>query len=251
VTSSNPGPNDARDWLRQNGLLLALVIAVVFFVVPRVSPFETLNDWLRFGPRLSEWAIRQAERLFVNYGYYVVFFGVLLENSMFLGLLVPGAVILILAGLAAENGEINIMWVFALAIVATMIGDTLSYLIGRLGWLRAVERTGLAEAMDRVRERMEQHTAWIILSYHMAGYSRMLGPAAAGLFRLPYRKWAPLDYAGGAIWVTVFTLRSSWSIRALRGGLPRGLLARPRQSAPTRADRQLRAGTGQRAACLR
>jgi membrane protein DedA with SNARE-associated domain len=193
----------AAAWVRRNLPMLALAVVVAVFILPRVSPWG--GDNLRFGARLSEWAIRQTERLFDDYGYYVVFFGVLLENTMFLGLIVPGAIVLILAGLAAENGEISIGWVFGLAIVATVIGDSISYLVGRLGWMRALERTGMGDAIDRVRERMESHTSWIILSYHMAGYSRMVGPAAAGLFRIPYRRWAPLDYAGGAIWVTAFT----------------------------------------------
>ena len=67
-----------------------------------------------------------------------------------------------------------------------------------------IDRMGMTESMERVRERMEKHTFWLILSYHMAGYSRMVGPAAAGVFRIPYRKWAPLDYLGGTIWVLAF-----------------------------------------------
>lgn len=33
----------------------------------------------------------------------------------------------------------------------------------------------------------------------------MIGPAAAGLFRIPYRRWAPFDYAGATLWVLTFT----------------------------------------------
>ena len=53
---------------------------------------------------------------------------------------------------------------------------------------------------------MESNSTWIILGYHLAGYSRVVGPAAAGLFRIPFRKWAPLDYIGGTIWVLLFTM---------------------------------------------
>jgi membrane protein DedA with SNARE-associated domain len=95
--------------------------------------------------------------------------------------------------------------VFALAIVATIIGDTVSYLVGRLGWTRIIERTGMGKAIEKVREPMHSHTTWIILSYHLAGYSRVVGPLTAGLFRIPFRRWAPLDYAGGTIWVLLYT----------------------------------------------
>jgi undecaprenyl-diphosphatase len=184
-----------------------IIFAVVFFLIvfPRISPWDGLNDNLNFFRRFSEWALGKVESLFDDYGYYVVFIGVLVENSMFLGLLVPGAIILILAGLSAENGSINIWYVFGLAIVATIIGDTISYCLGRLGWTRIIERTGMGAAMEKVRGPMEKHTAWIILTYHLAGYSRMVGPLAAGLFRIPFRRWAPLDYFGGTIWVLVYT----------------------------------------------
>jgi membrane protein DedA with SNARE-associated domain len=191
----------AAEWIKRNFNLLVLVMAFGLFIVPYVTPFEGLNVFQRF----SEWTLRQLEHLFKDYGYWVVFFGVLLENSMFLGLLVPGAIILILAGLSAENGSINAYYVIGLAIVATMIGDTISYMIGRLGWTKTLERAGIDKMIERVREPMHSNSTWIILGYHLAGYSRVIGPAAAGIFRIPFRKWAPLDYLGGTIWVLLFT----------------------------------------------
>jgi membrane protein DedA with SNARE-associated domain len=191
----------AAEWIKRNFSLLVLVMAFGLFIVPYVTPFEGLNVFQRF----SEWTLRQLEHLFKDYGYWVVFFGVLLENSMFLGLLVPGAIILILAGLSAENGSINAYYVIGLAIVATMIGDTISYMIGRLGWTKTLERAGIDKMIERVREPMHSNSTWIILGYHLAGYSRVIGPAAAGIFRIPFRKWAPLDYLGGTIWVLLFT----------------------------------------------
>lgn len=199
------GNSPVLTWVRRNANLLVFAGVLLFIILPRISPWEGLNDNLRFFQRLSEWVLGKVEDLFENYGYWVVFIGVLIENSMFLGLLVPGAIILILAGLAAENGAINIWYVFALAIAATIIGDTVSYLIGRLGWTRLLQRTGMGAAIEKVRGPMESNSTWIILGYHLAGYSRVVGPAAAGIFHIPFRRWAPLDYAGGAIWVLLYT----------------------------------------------
>jgi membrane protein DedA with SNARE-associated domain len=202
VEDPKPAQESAvADFIKRNFNLLVLAMVFAVFILPHVTPFEGLNVFQRFG----EWTLRHLERLFKDYGYWVVFFGVLLENSMFLGLLVPGAVILILGGLAAENGSINLYAVVALAIAATMIGDTLSYLVGRLGWTKTLERAGVDKMIERVREPMESNSTWIILAYHFAGYSRVIGPAAAGLFRMPFRKWAPLDYIGGMLWVLLFT----------------------------------------------
>ncbi|MEX2245568.1 MAG: DedA family protein [Dehalococcoidia bacterium] len=198
--------NPAVDWIKRNFNWFVLGFALLFVVLPRVSPYEGLNENINVFQRFTEWMLDRLETLFKDWGYYVVFLGVLAENSIFFGLIVPGSVILILGGLSAENGSINIWWVLGLGIAGTIIGDTLSYTIGRLGWTRALERGSLGDMIGRVRERMEQHTNWLILAYHFAGYSRVVGPTAAGLFRIPYRRWAPLDYAGGIAWVIAFTM---------------------------------------------
>lgn len=196
----------AIEWLKRNASWITLSVVVAAFLLPRLSPFEGLNQYLNVVQRFSEWSLRKLEALFKDYGYWVVFLGVLLENSVFLGLLVPGAIVLILAGLAAENGALNIWWVLGLGITATIIGDTLSYGIGRLGWTRALERGSFAPAVARVRKSMESSRSWIIVAYHFAGYSRVVGPAASGLFQIPYRRWAPLDYAGGGLWVLAYVM---------------------------------------------
>lgn len=202
-----PEKSDAVSaWLKRNVNWLALAFGLTFFVVPHISPFEGLNYYLSSPQRLSRWMLGKLENLFADYGYYVVFLGVFLENAMFLGFLVPGSVILILAGLSAENGSINIWFVFGLAIAATILGDTISYVIGRMGWARALEKGAGGEVMARLRSAMETNYVWIILGYHWAGYSRAVGPAAAGLFGIPFRRWAPLDYLGGTLWAIGFTM---------------------------------------------
>jgi membrane protein DedA with SNARE-associated domain len=55
-----------------------------------------------------------------------------------------------------------------------------------------------------MREPILEHTSWIVLLYHFAGYSRVIGPAASGFFRVPFRRWIVLDYAGSALWAISF-----------------------------------------------
>lgn len=127
-----------------------------------------------------------------------------MENSFFLGLLVPGAVILIFAGLGAEEGLIDWYLALPLAIAGAIIGDTLSYLAGRYGWIRVFGQERVERWRLKWRDRFIDNAAWVILLYHFIGYTRLVGPTAAGVLHLPYRKWAPLDYAGVALWVLVF-----------------------------------------------
>ena len=159
-----------------------------------VMIFEAYSSLLRG-------SVDAANSLFESYGYWVVFFGTLFENTLFLGAIIPGALVVILAGLATQAGTISLPLAFVLGVLGTMIGDTISYFLGRFGWSRI---TRLREPVERIREPLLQRGALFVLFYHFAGYTRIVGPTAAGLFRMPFRAWAVADYLGAVIWVAAY-----------------------------------------------
>jgi membrane protein DedA with SNARE-associated domain len=57
---------------------------------------------------------------------------------------------------------------------------------------------------DRMREPLMRNSSILILTYHFFGYSRLIGPAAAGFLHVPFRRWAVLDYIGVSVWVVAF-----------------------------------------------
>src|SRR5213075_91520 len=77
--------------------------------------------------------------LFKSYGYWVVFFGVMLENA---GLLIPGETILLAAGFFAYQGHFHLPTVMAVAAIGAMIGDNAGYLVGRKLGRATLERFG-------------------------------------------------------------------------------------------------------------
>ncbi len=159
--------------------------------------------------RLAQEIAQLVESLFESYGYWVVFLGAFLENTLFLGLLVPGVLVMLLAGLAAQDGVLSLPLVVGLGIVGTAAGDTVSYAVGRLGWHRLLTRLSndrFSRWSERLRRPIMRWSALFVLFYHFAGYSRLVGPAASGALRMPVRRWAALDYAGASIWVTTYVM---------------------------------------------
>ncbi len=150
---------------------------------------------------LLRWAADTVQSLFEDYGNWVVFFGTLSENTLLLGLIVPGALVVLLAGLAAHDGTISWPQAIAFGIAGTIIGDTISYFLGRYGWSRFGQTKFLQDLVEKVREPLLQRATWFVLLYHFAGYTRVIGPTAAGLLRMPYRRWAPIDYGGAVLWI--------------------------------------------------
>jgi membrane-associated protein len=139
--------------------------------------------------------------LFDSYGYWVVFLGTLFENTLFLGTIIPGVLILLLAGISAGNGDMSPFIAAGLAFAGCVIGDTVSYLMGRYGWSRVTAGGTVHQFMERVREPIMRRGPAFVMLYHFAGYTRLLGPAGAGMLRMPYRRWAPADHFGAFLWV--------------------------------------------------
>jgi membrane protein DedA with SNARE-associated domain len=154
--------------------------------------------------RITELLVELVNDLFGRWGYFVVFFGTMFENLLFLGLVIPGVFILLLAGIFAHDGKIDLGTALGLAILGTSIGDTVSYAAGRFGWRRAIKRAEDLPFMGSVRSALMRRTGMFVLAYHFLGYTRVLGPVTAGALRLPFRKWYVLDALGAVIWASVY-----------------------------------------------
>jgi membrane protein DedA with SNARE-associated domain len=176
-------------------LVLTSVLDVLEWLVK--APVEIFRGY----SSLLRWAADSVQDLFEEYGYWVVFFGTLSENTLFVGLIVPGALVVILAGLAAHDGTISIPLSIVLGICGTILGDTISYCLGRYGWSRFGHMKFLSDLSEKVREPLMRRGVWFVLFYHFAGYTRVIGPTAAGLLRMPYRRWAMADYGGAVLWI--------------------------------------------------
>lgn len=156
--------------------------------------------------RFNHWLLGQIQEFFIHFGYLVVFLGTCLENLLFLGLFVPGIVILLLGGLAAADGSIDVRLVILVGIIGTSVGDTGSYMGGRFGWRAAIKRAEQMPFMGTVRSAFLRRTGLFVLAYHFFGYTRLLGPLTAGALRIPFRRWWPLDLLGATLWVTTYVM---------------------------------------------
>ena len=176
-------------------LVLTSALEVLEWLVELpVEIFQAYSSLLR-------WAADSVQDLFEEYGYWVVFFGTLSENTLLVGLIVPGALVVILAGIAAHDGTISIPLSIVLGICGTVLGDTISYFLGRYGWSRFGHMKMLSDLSQKVREPLMRRGVWFVLFYHFAGYTRVIGPTAAGLLRMPYHRWAMADYGGAVLWI--------------------------------------------------
>ena len=190
--------------LPQGRQLIWLAVFFAIVIIGRVTPFKPVRDFFNSFSWLTQQALRITADLFESYGYLTVFLAPLLENTLFIGALIPGTLVMLLAGISAHEGFISLWPAIALGALGAMIGDTISYGIGRFGWKRFGPDSRLGRMAEDMRESLLRNSVWLVLSYHFAGYSRLIGPAASGFIRMPFLRWMLLDYIGVTIWVAVF-----------------------------------------------
>ena len=134
-----------------------------------------------------------------------------LETGAFVGLVAPGEFTVILGGVIAGQGEINVVLLLAITWLAAFLGDTTSFLIGaRLG-RGFLERHGprvkiTPERLSQVEGYFTRHGGKTILIGRFIGLVRALAPFIAGSSKMPYRRFAPYSVIGTGLWSATFVL---------------------------------------------
>jgi len=145
---------------------------------------------------------------FAHYGYWVVFFGVMLENA---GIPVPGETILLAAGFFAAQGHFHLWEVMAIAAVGAVLGDNAGYWIGHRLGRATLERygryIGLTHArvlhMDRFFQAHGNKT--ILVARFITGL-RVFAALLAGSARMPWPTFAIYNLLGAVLWAVAISL---------------------------------------------
>ena len=133
-------------------------------------------------------------QLLADYGYLAVFIGSVLE----------GETILLLAGFAAHRGYLSFPLVVGLAFCGGALGDLIFFFLGHHYGRSIVER------FPRLKPRMEQvnrlihrfHSAVIIMVRFMYGL-RIAGPVVIGASGVKPWRFVVFNLVGAAIWAVL------------------------------------------------
>jgi membrane protein DedA with SNARE-associated domain len=143
--------------------------------------------------------------LFERFGVPIVFLSGLSEATFGVGLIFPGVVIMFLGGAQAAGDPAKVFLVFMVAVLGTVIGDTVSYGLGRWGGRYLLRSARFGPSIRLGTALVEGRARWFIPLYHLYSMTRAVGPFGAGAVRMPLAAWLPLDYLGAtianAIWV--------------------------------------------------
>ena len=134
-----------------------------------------------------------------------------LETGAFVGLIAPGETAVVLGGVVAAQGEVDIALMLVLVWIAAAAGDFVSFLLGRRLGRRFLVARGprigvTPPRLARVETFFERHGAKAILVGRFVGIIRAVAPFLAGSSGMRLRAFLPWSLLGTAAWAATFTL---------------------------------------------
>jgi undecaprenyl-diphosphatase len=146
-----------------------------------------------------------------HWGYLVIFLGATLESAAFLGLLIPGESLVLVAGFFAAQRSLDLDVVIIVVAVGAALGDSIGYEMGRkLGrpaLMHYGSRFGLSQArIDKAEAFFAKHGGKAVFLGRFIGFARALVPFLAGSSRMRYGQFLPFNILGAALWSSVVTL---------------------------------------------
>lgn len=158
--------------------------------------------------KIVEW-IRNPGALVTVAGIWGMALVIFLETGAMIFFL-PGDSLLVVAGLYAAKGDLNILLLNAVLIPAAIVGDATSYLIGKrsgaLLFSRPESRFFKPSHLQKAAEFYERHGGKAIIIARFMPLVRTFVPVVAGMAKMPYRRFAVYNVVGAAGWILSMTL---------------------------------------------
>ena len=122
------------------------------------------------------------------------------ETALMAGLLVPGELIVVAAGLVASRGHVPVTAVAVAAVVGAILGDSIGYLVGR--HFRKTISKRLSEKWSKAQEWLKRRGKPAIFLARFTPFVRSVMPPAAGAARIPYPTFLLWSVPAGVLWGT-------------------------------------------------
>ena len=188
---------------RSAALVLAVLAAVAAFaaVTAGVVPLPDLQG-----------AITDLSDSLGHWTYAFVAGLAFVETGAFVGLIAPGETAVVLGGVVAARGEVELALLLLIVWVAAALGDLVSFLLGRRLGVRFLRTAGprrlgvTDERLAHVEGFMQRHGPAAVLAGRFVGIVRAVAPFLAGSTGLAPRRFIPWSLLGTLVWSTAFTL---------------------------------------------
>lgn len=155
--------------------------------------------------------LRFIEPYFERWGYLIVLVACTLENSAFVGAVIPGDVVLLAAGFYVQRTTLDLGPVILLAFIGALVGDTIGYSIGRFAGRRVLDRFGdtrllSRDRLARVDRYFHEYGMWAVALGRLAPVVRTVNTFAAGMARMPFWQFLVSVSIAAIIWAVALPM---------------------------------------------
>ncbi len=183
-------------------MLVGIVLAAGAMVVYGTGAVEL--------PDLDE-LLEDVGRTLGTWTYLLVGMLCFLESGAFVGLIVPGETAIIVGGVVAGQGKLDLIVLIAIVWSTAVAGDLFSFMLGRRLGRDFLVRHGprvqiTEERIEQVERFYDRHGGKAVFLGRFVGLVRAVSPFLAASSGMPLRRFLPYDVLAAGIMGTAFCL---------------------------------------------
>lgn len=152
------------------------------------------NQWLPWISQLGNWA------------YALLFAFAFGESIAVVGIIVPGATFVVLFGFVISQGIYDIGDAFAIGAIGAILGDVLSFVLGRRGIdpAKRFPKLFAQSTVDRAEKFMYEYGVAGVFLGRFIGPLRPFVPFIAGALKMKWRSFMAMNITSGILWSAAY-----------------------------------------------
>jgi membrane protein DedA with SNARE-associated domain len=140
------------------------------------------------------------------------------EAGLFIGFVLPGETAVLVAGVVASRGHVNVVTLCVVVVLAAIAGDSLGYEVGRRYGERLLTLPiirGRKAGVERALEGLRRRGPIYVFVGRFTAFLRAIMPALAGMSPMSYRRFFVANASGAVIWGVSYTLLGYYAGKSL------------------------------------
>jgi membrane protein DedA with SNARE-associated domain len=125
------------------------------------------------------------------------------EAAVFIGFVLPGETAVLIGGVLAATGRLQVEVLLVLVVLAAVLGDTVGYEVGRHLGPRALASRPLRRHQGRIEGAqgfLRRRGGTAVFLGRWTAFLRAVMPGLAGMSRMPYPRFLFFNASGGLLW---------------------------------------------------
>jgi membrane-associated protein len=148
--------------------------------------------------------------IFGNWVYVALWFVVFAETGLAVGFFLPGDSLLVVSGLFAAAGKLNIWLVLLAFFLGSVIGDSTGYWTGHMMGKKLFNREDSfifkPSRVEKAHAFFEKYGVKTVILARFVPIVRTFAPIVIGAAEMPYKTFLTFSVLGGLLWINSMVL---------------------------------------------